>query len=151
MTPAPPADLPWLAWAIVIIALALIAQVPMMVQALRTRREVQAIGEQVHNAHESNMREDMDKTHAVAEAAATDAKLAAEAAHRTERLVEDLVKSIRAGEHSADRRDQIATKALAEVRDDLDAHLNEIPQILDRAFADHCPRIHGTELEIKRP
>ena len=50
-----------------------------------------------------------------------------------------------------DRRDAIATKALTEVREDLDAHLEEIPAILDRAFADHCPQTHAKEIEKRRP
>ena len=149
MTPAPPDDLPWLAWAIVIITLALIAQIPMLIQHRRTREDVRTtrddvaqVKEQVANTHSTNLRVDIDAAKASASDAATDAKLAAEASHRTERLVEDLVKSIRAGEHSADRRYELHAKEIETVRADLDAHLDEIPAILDHAFAEHCPKRH---------
>ena len=121
MTP-PPEGTPWWAWLIGVVLFALIGVIGLLITNHR------------------NLREDMDKTHELAENAATDAKLAAESSHRTERLVEDLVRSIRAMEHSADRRDLIATKALTGVRDDLDAHLTEVPVIIDRAFAEHCPK-----------
>ena len=88
--------------------------VPAIITLLAVQhRKVGAIKEQVQNSHASNLREDMDETRRIATDAATDAKLGAESSHRTERLVEDLVRSTRAMEHSADRRDAIATKAKA--------------------------------------
>jgi len=136
MTP-PPEGTPWWAWLIGVVLFALIGVIGLLITNHRNLRDVK---HEVKNSHASNLREDMDKTQKIAENAATDAKLAAESSHRTERLVEDLVKSMRAMEHSADRRDLIATKALTGVRDDLDAHLTEVPVIIDRAFAEHYPK-----------
>ena len=142
MIPAPPEGIPWLAWAIVVVALALIGGVPAWITAHNAKGAINEVREQVANTHTTNLREDIDESKKASAGALEQATLAAESAHRLERHVEDLVKSIRAMEHSADRRDQIATKALTEVREDLDAHLEEIPQILDKAFADHCPQMH---------
>ena len=137
MTP-PPEGTPWWAW---LIGVCVAVGVPAIITLLAVQhRKVGAIKEQVQNSHTSNLREDMDETRRIATDAATDAKLAAESSHRTERLVEDLVKSMRAMEHSADRRDAIATRALTGVRDDLDAHLTEVPAIVERVFAEHYPK-----------
>lgn len=160
MPPAPD-GIPWLAWAVVVVLLALIGGIPALVTALYTRRDtkheigkakgvIDEVREQVANSHDTNLRADIDESKAASRGALDQATLAAESAHRVERHVEDLVRTIRALEHSADRRDQIATRALTEVREDLDAHLDEIPAILDKAFTDHCPRLHSKELE-KRP
>lgn len=159
--PAAPEGIPWVAWSIVVVLLALIGGIPALITALYTRRDtkkeigkakgvIDEVREQVANTHSTNLREDIDRTKARAADAAADAKLAAESSHRTERLVEDLIKSIRAGEHSADRRYGLQQDSLEEVRKDLDAHLDEIPAILNRAFNAHCPQLHSTELE-KRP
>ena len=147
----PPDGIPWLAWATVVVLLALIGGVPAWITARSTRGAIDEVREQVANTHNTNLREDIDESKSAAAGAMAQATLAAESAHRVERHVQDLVLSIRAMEHSADRRDAIATKALTEVREDLDAHLEEIPAILDRAFADHCPQTHTKEIEKRRP
>ena len=136
MTP-PPEGTPWWAWLIGVVLFALIGVIGLLITNHRNLRDVK---HEVKNSHASNLREDMDETRRIATDAAVDAKLGAESSHRTERLVADLILSIRAMEHSADRRDLIATKALTGVRDDLDAHLSEVPAIVERAFAEHCPK-----------
>lgn len=146
----PPEGIPWLAWAIVVVLLALIGGIPAWITARNTKGAIDEVREQVANTHTTNLREDIDESKSAAAGAMAQATLAAESAHRVERHVEDLVRSIRALEHSADRRDQIASKALSEVREDLDAHLEEIPAILDRAFTEHCPQLHTKEI-VRRP
>ena len=154
--PTPPEGIPWLAWAIVVVALALIAQTPLLVQQHRTKQDVAEVKEQVKNTHESNLRVDMDETRDIASQAekhsadaATDAKLAKESAHRVERLASDLVVTMRAIEHAIDRRDQLHADAMTELREDVDKtstglhhHLDDVPRILDEAFERHagdCP------------
>lgn len=72
--PTPPDNVPWLAWAIVVVILALIAQIPVLVQSYRTRQDLKsvkadmettktdtaAVREQVQNTHTTNLRADMD-------------------------------------------------------------------------------------------
>ena len=140
--PTPPEGMPWWAWAIVVIALAFIAQTPTLIQSRRAMRDVAEVKEQVKNTHETNLRVDLDRVSTTADDGAAQAKLAAESAHRTERHVEDLVKSIRAMEHSMDRRDKLHNAALSEVRTDLDTHLDAIPALTAEALAQHvsdCP------------
>lgn len=169
--PTPPGDLPWLAWAIVVVLLALVTQSPLIVQSWRTRRDVkevkaqvEATNEQVANNHADPLRIDLDRaieTAASAEkhAASADANaanadanasLAKEAAHRVERLVQDMLKTLRAVEHAIDRRDKLHAEAMTELREDLnrttaglDQHLKEIPQILDDAFTRHDADHHN--------
>lgn len=139
MTP-PPEGTPWWAWLIgVVIAIGLPALTAVMIAQ---RREVTEIREQVKNTHDTNLRTDLDETRSTAVTASAQATLAAESAHRTERHVEDLVRSIRALEHSMDRRHKITDEAIAEVRVDLDEHLDEVPGIIEAAFVHHandCP------------
>ena len=111
-------------------------------EAESTRVDVAEIKEQVKNTHESNLRADMDETRGVATESKEEATEAKESSHRTERLVKDLMTSLRAIEHSMDRRDKLQTKALGEVSEDLTAHLKEVPSILEDAFKRHaadCP------------
>ncbi len=159
--PTPPEGIPWLAWAIVVVALALIAQTPLLVQQYRTKKDVAEVKEQVKNTHESNLRVDMDETKAIASKAekhsadaATDAALAKESAHRVERLASDLLTTLRAVEHAIDRRDQLHADAMTEIREDVDKttaglhqHLDDVPRILDEAFSRHvgdCPLRHDS-------
>lgn len=147
--PTPPDGIPWLAWAIVVVVLALVAQIPVLVQQHRTKRDVQEVKDQVKNTHTTNLRVDLDSVASTAADAAADAKLAAESAHRVERHVEDLAKSLRAAEHSADRRYEMHVAAIEEVRSDLDKHLDAIPELTAAAVDGHveaCPlrRAHGS-------
>lgn len=112
-------------------------------EAESTRVDVAEIKEQVKNTHESNLREDMDLTRGIATESKEEAIEAKESSHRTERLVKDLMTSIRAMEHSMDRRQQQATKDLGEVREDLGAHLKEVPDILEAAFKRHSTDCKG--------
>ena len=135
MTP-PPEGTPWWAWLIGVVLVAMCGVIGLLIT---NHRNLATVKDQVKNSHTSNLREDMDETRRIAADAAADAKLGAESSHRTERLVADLILSIRAMEHSADRRDRITTGTLNQVRDDFDAHLAEVPQIIEQAFANHCP------------
>jgi len=112
-------------------------------EAKSTRDDVAEIKEQVKNTHESNLRADMDLTRGIATESKEEATEAKESSHRTERLVKDLMTSIRALEHSMDRRQQQATKDLGEVREDLGSHLKEVPQILEDAFKRHAADCKG--------
>lgn len=129
----PPEGTPWWAW--LTYGVLVLGLPSILVALIQQRHRVEEIKEQVKNTHTSNLREDVD----VAKQQAT---LAAESSHRTERLAEDLIRSIRAIEHSMDRRDRLQTAANEEVRKDLDDHLSEVPRILEDAFARHssdCP------------
>lgn len=140
--PTPPEGTPWWAWLLGLLIIFGGPAVASWLAGRKTRADVREIKEQVKNTHESNLRVDMDATREVAGAALEQAKLGAESSHRTERLAEDLIRSIRAMEHSMDRRDKLQTDALNEVRGDLGDHLADVPRILEDAFARHvddCP------------
>lgn len=128
--PTPPDGIPWLAWALVVVAIAAIGSLPGLAAALVSRRDVGAIKEQVKNTHTRNLREDVDAAVASAGTAANAATRASESAHRTERHVEDLSKSIRAIEHSLDRATKLQDAATEELRADLDRHIDEVPGML---------------------
>ena len=77
--PTPPEGMPWWAWAIVVIALAFIAQTPTLIQsrrAMRAMRDVAEVKEQVKNTHETNLRVDLDRVSTTADDGAAQAKLA---------------------------------------------------------------------------
>ena len=146
--PTPPDGIPWLAWAVVVVVLALIAQVPLLVQQHRTKRDVAEVKDQVKNTHSTNLREDMDENRKIAADARTEASLAKEASHRTERLAEDLLKTLRAVEHSLDRRDKLHLEAMDELREDqqrtgadLVAHVDAVPATVEQALAQVPPMI----------
>lgn len=109
-----PAGTPYWAWLLgLLIAIGIPALLTWMT---KTRADVGEIKEQVKNTHATNLREDVDRT-------AVEARSAKEAAHRIESYLEDLDKSLRAIEHSLDRRDKLQTAAISEVREDLAKHL----------------------------
>lgn len=128
--PTPPDGIPWLAWALVVLAIAAIGSLPGLAAALVSRRDMGAIKEQVKNTHSRNLREDVDAAVSSASTAAEAATLASESAHRTERFVEDLSKSIRAIEHSLDRTTKLQGKAIDELRTDLGTHIDSVPTVL---------------------
>ena len=97
-----------------------------------TRGDVAAIKEQTNNSHSTNLREDVDRFGATSQRAM-------ESAHRTERLAEDLVKSLRAVEHSLDRRTDLQSKAIDELADDT------MPNVVAQALAAHVRIYHPTE------
>lgn len=121
----PPDGIPWIAWAAVVLAIAVIGSVPGVVAALVSRRDMATIKAQVKNTHDRNLREDLDS-------AVESANLAAASAHRTERYVADLNETIRAMQHSLDRRSDLQTTATDELRTDLGRHIDEVPQMLAR-------------------
>jgi len=146
--PNPTPGTPWWAW---LIGVFLWVVVPAFFTYLtvRVRRDVKDVKDQVKNTHDSNLREDLDdvgQKAASAEKHAADARtnsqLALEAVNRVTRLIEDMLRSQRAVEHSIDRRDQLHLDAMQELRADLDEHLDDVPNIIERAFANHagdCP------------
>lgn len=151
-----PADTPWWAlvggWVLIGLVTAAVPVAVILVTRGNTKREVTEVheklskmDEQVSNNHETNMREDIDEAKDAAARAErhalnadTNSKLANETAGRVERLFEDLIKSMRAVEHSLDRRDKLHLAAITELREDFDAHLDDIPRILDDAFVAHA-------------
>ena len=136
MTPAPEGT-PWWAWLIGVLLAVGAPGLITWVSQQRTRADVSEIKEQVKNTHPTNLRNDIDEAKSLASEAKDAATLAAESAHRTERHVEDLVRSIRAMEHSMDRRDKLQTAAAQEVRQDLDAHIAEIPALFEHVLSGH--------------
>lgn len=83
--------------------------------SLINHRAVREVRSQVQNEHSSNLRHDLD-------AAADAAKQAKEAAHRTERYVKDLDVSLKALEHSLDRRFEMAGRVFGEHQEAFDQH-----------------------------
>ena len=138
MIPTPPDGIPWLAWALVVVAIAAIGSLPGVVAALVSRRDMGAIKAQVQNTHTSNLREDLDTAVESATTASAAATLASDSAHRTERYVEDLNKSIRAIEHSLDRNNKLHEDAIDEVRADIDRVSPMITEALLKHLHD-CP------------
>lgn len=165
--PDAPDGVSWIVWLIAIIATPLLGAAASIGVALITRRDtkrelgeigpaVQATVEQVKNTHETNLRVDVDQAKASAAAAEqhaananVNAQLARESSTRTERLVKDLVITMRAMEHAIDRRDRLHADAMTgidedvrAVRADLAEHLDQVPQIIEDAFNRHaadCP------------
>lgn len=165
--PDAPDGVSWIVWLIAIIATPLLGAAASIGVALITRRDtkrelgeigpaVQATVEQVKNTHETNLRVDVDQAKGSAAAAEqhaananVNAQLANESSTRTERLVKDLVITMRAMEHAIDRRDRLHADAMTgidedvrAVRGDLAEHLNQVPQIIEDAFNRHaadCP------------
>lgn len=110
-----------------------------------TKQEIREIHAQTTNSHVTNLRDDVDmlsktteRSERIAQDALVQATVAAEGVVRVERLFADLRKSVRAIELSVDRRDNIHAKEVAELRDALDAHIDEdsprlVEKTLDRA------------------
>lgn len=119
MPPIDP-DAPWLVNIILLlVAVALSAAVPVIVSHLSAKRrqeETQAavaeVREQVANTHTTNLRADID--------------LLGESVHRIERHLEDNVRSIRALEHSIDRRYTLQSEALAGAVEDQERAIAEL-------------------------
>lgn len=123
-------DAPW--WvnaALTVVVLAVIPALTLWIGNRSTRRDVKAIKEQTNNSHETNLREDVDL-------AKDDARAAKESSHRTERHVVDLVRSVRAVEHSLDRRTDLQDRAIGELADDT------IPNVIAQALAAHVRHYH---------
>ena len=162
-----PDETPWWAvwwyWIVSPLIVAIPTTVLLLVTRANNKRELAAasekldtVQEQVANTHTTNLRVDIDEakaSSAAAEAHAADAKneagLAKESSHRTERLVRDLITTMRALEHAVDRRDQLHADAMGEldtdvraVRQGLTEHLAEVPRIIEDALTRHvgdCP------------
>ena len=122
-------DAPW--WINVILTVLILAVIPALTWLgnRSTRRDVKEIKAQTNNSHETNLREDVDL-------AKDDARAAKESSHRTERHVVDLVKSVRAVEHSLDLRTDLHTKAIDELTDDT------MPNVVAHALAAHVRYYH---------
>lgn len=85
--------------------------------------------------------QDYGSTHELAENAATGRQSwPPNCPHRTERPVDRSGKSMRAMGTQPTVSDAIAIRASTSVKDDLDTHLTEVPVIIERAFAKHCPK-----------
>lgn len=135
MSPAPEGT-PWWVWLIAVMVPAMAA---IAVAQIQQRRRVDTVVEQVKNTHDTNLRADLDEAKA-------QATLAKESAHRVERLVEDLLKTIRWVEASMDRREglhaqfehesaadrQRIRRDLAEMRAESQAERQRVKQELDR-------------------
>ena len=55
--PTPPDDVPWLAWAIVVVILALIAQIPVMVQLRKARKGLEVVASDIAATKEQTVNE----------------------------------------------------------------------------------------------
>lgn len=124
--------------------------------------DARTAADQTANAHADaefpNLRDELTAARASAtaaqsnaEQAAADARAARESAHRTERFVTDLAETIRAAEHSQDRRHKQNVDAIDQVREDLEEHIAKEPELVAAAVreaeADHiknCPQRGGT-------
>ena len=122
-------DAPW--WINAILTVLILAVIPALTWLgnRSTRQDVKEIKAQTNNSHETNLREDVDL-------AKDDARAAKESSHRTERHVVDLVKSVRAVEHSLDLRTDLHTKAIDELADDT------VPNVVAQALAAHVRYYH---------
>lgn len=145
--PTPPDGIPWLAWALVVVAIAAIGSLPGLAAALVARRDMGTIKEQVKNTHTRNLREDVDAAVTSANTAADAATLASESAHRTERYVEDLSRSIRAIEHSLDRTTKRQEAAIDDLREDLGRHIDEVPEMLSQQVPPMITEAIGEHLQ----
>lgn len=162
-----PDETPW--WAVwwYWLLSSIIVGAPTLVAVLLTRRHnkkelketkdsLEVVKEQVANTHETNLREDLDKvaetgqrSEKYAADANANARLAMESSSRTERLVDDMLKTLSAIEHSMDRRDRLHAEAMTEleddlgkVREDLREHLEDVPRLVDSVLERHqldCP------------
>ena len=146
MPPIDP-DAPWWVNALLIVAaLLIVSALPAWLTYRATRDKLAAVAldtaevkEQVKNTHESNLRHDID-----ALKAGLDVQV--EASHRVERYVTDVAESLRAIEHSLDRRYRIQAKDLEHAVEDrqraIQTLTDEIPGQIRDTLKEHiadCP------------
>ena len=146
MPPIDP-DAPWWINALLIlVALLIVSALPAGLTYRATRDKLTAVAqdtadvkEQVKNAHSTNLRHDIDALQAGLD-------VQAEASHRVERYVSDFAESLRAIEHSLDRRYRIQAKDLEHAIEDseraIQALTDEIPGQIRDALREHvadCP------------
>lgn len=105
------------------------AMAAIAVAQIQQRRRVDTVVEQVKNTHDTNLRVDLDEAKA-------QATLAKESAHRVERLVEDLLKTIRWVEASMDRREGLHAKFEHESASDRAAIRQDLAEIRAESQAD---------------
>lgn len=140
-------DAPWWVNALLIVAaLLIVSALPAWLTYRATRDKLASVAqdtadvkEQVKNTHSTNLRHDID-----ALKAGLDVQV--EASHRVERYVTDFAESLRAIEHSLDRRYRIQAKDLEHAIEDrqraIQALTDEIPGQIRDALKDHvaaCP------------
>lgn len=111
-----------------------------------TKKELKIVKDQVKNKHETNLREDVDEAKTEAANARSEAMMARESSHRNERHLEDIKRSMRSLERSLDLQAEISsnemrkmsarvsrqTRNIDRVADDLQQHLEDVPNILQR-------------------
>lgn len=142
MSIPPPNNLPYWAWLIGLMIVTLGTLGGVYLTQRRTRSDMAEIKHQVKNSHETNLREDVDAIAASQESMSQRHIRTDEAVHRVERAFADLDRSIRAIEHSMDRRDKLHETAVTEIRGDFAKHLDDVPRILDEAFRLHDEAHH---------
>lgn len=139
----PPIDPDWPWWVsalIVVLGLAATSAVSVWVATIQTRNKLEVVREQVQNSHtQSNLRNDIDSAN-------EGIALLTEAMHRVERHMEDQSESIRAVEHSLDRRYRIQSRDLEHAIEDRERAIktltDEIPGQIREALGGHvvdCP------------
>lgn len=121
--------MPWWGWALVVVLLAAIPVIPTTIATVRSlgraRRDIREVKDEVKNSHPTNLRADLDELATTVQRVEGVAALALEGAHRNERLSGDILRSLRAVEHSLDRRDKLHLDAIVELQGTLDSHLTE--------------------------
>ena len=152
MPPIDP-DAPWWVNALLILAaLLIVSALPAWLTYRATRDKLASVAqdtadvkEQVKNTHSTNLRNDLD-------ALRSDVQTQAEAIHRVERHVEDVAESVRAIEHSLDRRYRIQAKDLEHAVEDsqraVQTLTDEIPGQIRDALKGHvadCPLRNSTK------
>ena len=155
MTP-PPEGTPWWVWLLAIVAVQAAGLVATLITrrdtkselkdakaaaALATHMSAQTL-DQVQNTHTVNLRADLDEKfdglRAEFAGIRTDLGAVREdigGLHSETRSLRDDMGGLRA-DSRRDRTQVAATRA------SLDEHLDQIPDILGRAFAEHCPKNH---------
>ena len=106
------------------------------------RDDLSQVKTQVKNNHSTNLRNDIDAVRASAENAEVQAAAAKAAAHRIERGVADLGRSVAALEKSLDSRSDAQTRALDEEIREREEKFEEVNRALARSVVKHvkdCP------------
>lgn len=134
-----PEGTPWWAWLLGVGIVALCGLLgALWSRARRTTEGVARLEEQVTNTHSTNLRDDLDAVSVKVRELTTVATLTREAVDRVERYLTDMDKTVRAVQHSMDRRDKIHDESLADVREDLAKHLADVPRLMHETVR-HCP------------